>query len=424
MIYPWQLKPLQSYVASLFFQHKHVMVILPRQEGKTELGVRLGGHMISQPLTRTGLFLTKSKKAAKKMTREKSLRLFEPATFQVNTELIYNKKCPTAAIFIDSVDKDPSRIRGGTYHYIHWAEVAFSEFEEGVTTEQVFHTVIKPTQKNTHGYSFLESTPNGDDGWKELFENAKSLGYFPIRMPLSKLVEMGLYDEGHFLEIKSQTPDLMFRQEYECEFVSFSGVVYEEMKPHHIWADMPAPESWHNVFIAIDWGYDPSATCITFAYIQDGRICVFDEIYEKKLLIPEIAQAIKDRMNKWNILRVSGVGDHEPRSIEELTRLGVPVSPCKKVDVLGNRMEIKTKFLQNKLYIHPRCKFVLKDLGAATWDLKKRGEIEYARCSWGHFDGEASLRYLVRAFEGFNQASPVQLPHSPNTVHEMALRRQ
>lgn len=424
MISPWQLKPIQAYVASLFFQHKHVMVILPRQEGKTELGVRIGRHLIGQPVTRTGLFLTKSKKAAKKMTREKCLRLFEPDLFQVNTELIYNKKCPTSALFIDSVDKDPSRIRGGTYHYVHWAEVAFSEFEEGVTTEQVFHTVIKPTQKETHGYSYLESTTNGEDGWKDLFENAKQLRYFPIRLSLSKLVELGLYQEEHFLQLKSETPDLMFRQEYECEFVSFSGLAYDEKRPHHTWGDMPPPESWHQVFIAIDWGYDPSATCVLFAYLQDSRICVFDEIYEKKLLIPEIADAIKARLNKWNIARVSGVGDHEPRSIEELTRLGVPVSPCNKVDVLGNRMELKTKFKQDLLYIHPRCTFTHKDLGAATWDLKKRGEIEYKRCSWGHFDAEAALRYLVRAFEGFKQNTHIELPHSPNTLSEMILRRQ
>ncbi len=37
MINAWELRPIQSLVASAFFHYKHVMLMLPRQEGKTEL---------------------------------------------------------------------------------------------------------------------------------------------------------------------------------------------------------------------------------------------------------------------------------------------------------------------------------------------------------------------------------------------------
>lgn len=393
------------------------MVILPRQEGKTELGVRLEHACISNnKQTRQGLFLTKSKEAAKKMTREKLTRVFDDTIFTVNTEIIINKAREQNCIYIDSVDKRPNKLRGGTYHMIHWAEVAFSEFDHGVTVHDVYHQVLKPTLRESKGYSYLESTTNGKNGWYEMFENAKELGYHPVKFSLSQLVEMGLRTREEYDELKRGTPDLVFRQEYECEFVTFSGLAYEEMRPHHVWKDMPPPGHSMRSWIAIDWGYSPSATCTLFGYVRGGRICIYDEIYGTKLLNEELANLIKQKMNQWNVFSLGGVGDHEPRSIEELTRLGIPVSPCNKVNVLGNRMEIKSLFLQDKLYIHPRCKMLLRDLEAATWDPDKPGELNYATCSWGHYDGEAALRYFVRQFKDVVEHKEIEIPTDPQAI--------
>lgn len=406
MLDPWNLYPVQSLVASAFFKFKHICLMLPRQEGKTELGCRLGHSLIANNKSRQGIFLTKSRGAAEKMTREKYNRIFPVDRFRVNTELIYNKDFPEACIYIDSVDKRPDKLRGGSYHYIHWAEVAFSEFEKGIVIGDFLERVIKPTQRKTHGYSLLESTPNGPNGWADLFQNARSLGFVPIVFSLSKLVEMGLQTEAEYRYLKATTPDLVFRQEYECEFVVFEGVIYKEFLDHLIWKDMPPPSAWQMCVFAVDWGYDPSATCVLFAYVLDGRICVFDEIYDKFMLIDDIKTQIKAKYNAWGITRQTGVGDHDPRNIEELVREGIAVEPADKTNVLGARLEIKSRFLNDNLFIHPRCTNLIKDLLAATWDKKKHGELNDKVCTWGHFDAESALRYLVRAFKGVEIKAP------------------
>lgn len=423
MIEPWKLRPIQALLSSLFFEHKHLMVILPRQEGKTELGVRLGHNCIANPKqTRQGLFLTKSKEAAKKMTREKLTRIYAQDSFDVNTEIVINKQRRENCLFIDSVDKRPDKLRGGTYKFIHWAEVAFSEFDHGITVHDVYHKVLKPTLRDGKGLSYLESTPNGKNGWYEMFQNAKELGYFPVHFSLSKLVELGLRTREEYDELKRQTPELVFRQEYESEFVSFQGLAYEELQPKHIWKDMPAPEDYMRCYISIDWGYFPSATCVLFGYVIDGRICIFDELYGKKWLLSDVANEIKKKLQLWNIAKIGGVGDHEPRSIAELTKLGIPVSPCDKTNVTGNRLEIKTLLKQNKLYIHPRCEWLLKDLQSAEWDNKKDGELRESICSWGHFDGEASLRYFVRQFKDVVQTTKEKLPANYNQLINQQMR--
>lgn len=414
-------KPIQSLVAAQFFKHRHVMVMLPRQEGKTELGVRLMRSLITpEHQTRQGLFLAKSKTSLKKMSSEKFKRLFDDQIFEVNTEVIYNKKNQFSKVFIDSVDKDTNKLRGGTYHLIHWAEVAFSELQLGMTVHDVHSKILKWTLKETNGMSYYESTANGDNGWKEMWLDYDRYPDFKrICYSGSQLVDMGLMEQSFFDDMKSKTPRLEFEQEVECKFVTFTGRAYEEFKEHHIWNEMPGPNG-AQVFFAIDWGWEPSATCVLFGFNYKGRICIFDEIYSQHLLNSDLMALIQDKFNFWKCDKVMGVGDHDPKSIQELLNAGIPVGLCDKVNVLGNRMEVKTLFKQNNLYIHPRCSFVIKDLNNAVFHAKKNdGSLDDGKCKWGHWDGESTLRYLIRMFAAHKEQEYIPLA---SNLDEKSLR--
>ena len=405
------------------------MAILPRQEGKTELGIRLLRDLTGRPFTKSSLFLAKSHASAKKMAREKFLRLFERNIFAVNTELVYHKAHPTSQVFIESVDVEPDRLRGGTYGMIHWAEVAFSKFQLGVTVMDVWDKCVGPTLKETDGFVYLESTNNGKNGWYDLWTNAKEFGFATLRVSLSEMVHLGLVEQWEYDQLSRTTQPDVFRQEYECEFITFMGKVYPEFQPFHVLLDMPGPRLDQKVAIAIDWGYHPSATCVLFAYIQGGQIFVFDELYETEQLPIATAEAIRAKLAHWSVTSFGAVADHEPDRNEELNRRGIACSPADKVDLLGNRVQIKELLFQNRLFFHPRCKFTLRDLDAAVWDLKKsdKGEIDYQQCTWGHFDAEAALRYLVRELGEMESAEPqdrsLLLKDEASAEMQMARRR-
>ena len=73
------LRPIQALAASLFFRHRRLLVIGPRQYfGKTELGVRLAHDLTAQPGASTSMFVAKNSLARKKATREKFMRIFDP----------------------------------------------------------------------------------------------------------------------------------------------------------------------------------------------------------------------------------------------------------------------------------------------------------------------------------------------------------
>ncbi len=413
-----QLKPVQSLAASLFLRCRKLMLVLPRQEGKTELGVRIARELHNTPETRTTLFLAKSKVAGKKAVREKFSRLFDQETFAVNTEIVYRKDCVTSNVFMDSVDKDPDRIRGGTYHYVHWSEVAFSKLDHGVTINDVYQKIIAPATRKANGYVLLESTMNGKNGWNDLLENCKELGFSKLVVPFSQMLNMGLVTLEEYLAVKNTTHPDIFRQEYECEAVTFQGRAYPEFTEELI-VEMPNPESWQVVCFAVDWGFT-AATCVLWGYIKDGEINVFHEHYQVQEMPEVTAGHINTTHTHYEVARPVGCGDHDPAKNEELRRRGIKVGLADKVNVLGNRMQIKELLWKKKLKIHPRCKMLIKDLQAAVWDVKTEGELDEKQCTWGHFDAEAALRYLVREFSRLERTQPEKNPHSGPEGDEMS----
>ncbi len=396
----------------MFFRHRRLLLVLPRQfGGKTELGVRLLQSCLSEPDPTSGLFIAKDTKSARRATREKFLRVFDDRLFSVNTDRIVKRANERAVINIGSIDKDADRLRGGTNHVIHGSEVAFWKMDHGETIPGVFDKVLNPTTRIYNGYVLLETTLNGKNGFHDLWENAKDYGFQRLLVPLSRMLEMNLITQEDFDTTKASTHPLVFRQEYECEFITFLGRAYDEFDAVIHVQDVAPPADWQKVVVSIDWGFDPSATCVLFAYVQGDVLHVFDEIHAMKQLPQETAAEIKAKFEHYRVTEFAAVADHDTARVEELNLRGIPCGLAKKVNVMGNRMQIKEMLYNDKIIIHPRCKFLIRDLETAVWSKKKEGELDYAQHTYNHADGEAALRYMVRELSSAETPAPEVNPH-------------
>lgn len=404
------LRPIQAMAASLFFKHRRLLVKGPRQYfGKTELGVRLAHNLTSEEGATTSMFVAKNALARKKATREKFMRIFDARDFAVNTELIYNKKHPTSQIFMGSIDKDPGSQRGGTLNFLHMSEMAFWNLEHGETVSDVWQKVLRHLLSQRDGYCYGESTTNGFNGFKDFWDNAKEFGFHTLSVSLSQMLELGLITQDTFDKEKREVHPLVFAQELECEWVTFQGLVYNELDEAVHVAEVPPPEEWQSIIAAIDWGWKPSATSVLFGYVKDEIVYVFDEIYEFEQRIEDTAAAIHEKLRYWGIERFVAVADHDLARNKELEVRGIGTVLADKVNVAGNRIEIKEHLWKGLIRIDPRCKALIRDLSHATWHPKKEGELD-ANCSWGHWDAEAAMRYLIRGLKTHEADEPDENP--------------
>ncbi len=122
----------------------------------------------------------------------------------------------------------------------------------------------------------------------------------------------------------------------------------------------------------LDFGYtnDPSALFCGLIDKASKEIFVFDEMYEKALTNPMIAEKIKSMgYAKEKILADSA----EPKSIQELRVLGLTrVSKCQKgADSIRNGVQAVQDY---KIIVHPKCVNFITEISNYTWAKDKFNE--------------------------------------------------
>ena len=120
----------------------------------------------------------------------------------------------------------------------------------------------------------------------------------------------------------------------------------------------------------MDFGYtnDPTAVPVMFLDKENKKLYVWDELYKKGLS----NRKIKDELTEMGYGKEKYTADSaEPKSIDELSSLGLRVKGAKKgKDSINNGIQ----FIQElEIIIHPRCVNFLTEISNYTWDKDKFG---------------------------------------------------
>lgn len=147
------------------------------------------------------------------------------------------------------------------------------------------------------------------------------------------------------------------------------GLVYENWKEQKFTLE-ELPKDAQTAF-GLDFGYsvDPTSFVVAYISLEQGKIYVYDELYEKKLS----NKMIFDRITEMGYSKEKIIADSaEPKSIDELKGLGLRrIEPAKKgKDSINNGIQ----FIQNfEIIIHPRCVNFLLEISNYQWDKDKFG---------------------------------------------------
>lgn len=188
---------------------------------------------------------------------------------------------------------------------------------------------------------------------KKLFETMKKNN--PRRYAVAGLGNWGIVDGLVYENWKEQNFMLMTKSEYDKM----------EEKP----TDVVFSDKLKNGF-GLDFGYtnDPSAAFIGFVDLDNKKIYVWDEMYQKGLSNKRIYEVL----NSMGYSKDRFTGDSsEPKSIDELKGYGLRISGASKgKDSVNNGIQWIQDF---EIIIHPRCVNFLTEISNYTWDTDKFG---------------------------------------------------
>jgi len=152
-----------------------------------------------------------------------------------------------------------------------------------------------------------------------------------------------IYGKGEFAANDKAIYTFEVVEDYEAEFVAFG----------------------------LDWGYSSDPTAVVAVYKNGDNIYLEEILYEKGLVLKDIA----DKLNKLDITKSEEIwcDSSEPRSIEELYRMGFNAKPVKKGP---DSIKFGISVLQNhKIHIHKKSQNLINEMYAYQYATDKYGYV-------------------------------------------------
>jgi phage terminase large subunit len=152
-----------------------------------------------------------------------------------------------------------------------------------------------------------------------------------------------IYGKGEFAPNDKAIYNFEIVEDYEAEFVGFG----------------------------LDWGYSQDPTAVVAVYKNGDNLYLEEIVYEKGLVLKDIG----DRLNKLDITKQEEIwcDSSEPRSIEELYRMGFNAKPVKKGP---DSIKFGISVLQNhKIHIHKKSQNLINEMYAYQYATDKYGYV-------------------------------------------------
>jgi phage terminase large subunit len=229
-------------------------------------------------------------------------------------------------------------------------------------------TVYQPMFSTTNGWAIFMSTPYGYNHWYDMVEYAKDHPdewyYSEATWRDNPMVSKSFIDQVR-KEHEARGRLSTFLQEYELEFRTVEGAVYPEFnRKVHMVDPMDIPTEG-TIYAGIDFGWD-NPTAVIFVLIDyDDNWWIFDEIYARRTIMTDIADAIRNKLAGRRVSLM--IGDSaQQEAIATLQQQGLPVSPVEKrmdsiptgIGLIAERLKPRTQVVgepRPKLFVSSTC---------------------------------------------------------------------
>jgi len=334
---------------------------------------------------------------------------------------------------------DPASLKGPSVSGI------YIEQAEGIS-EEVFDTLSGRLRQ------WGNVNEPGTEGWEyvQKYKNATNYGKIPKEyyilcanpapcwikdkfidknMPNWKVIHLKTEDNKFlnpdFIEnLRKTKSDAWIKRYLDGSWDALAGAIYPEFTMNNVIDPIDAnffKDKNYKIICAIDPGFQHYTAVVWAALLPTGHIYVFDEVYEKEMLISDIIKKI----NEVNIYYGSNNMPIKPmyiidyaanahsltdgKSVADIFRAhGIMPQNADKA-VLPGIMRIKELFKSNKIKISSNCKNLTKELFAYCWD-EKNPDKPIKKFD----DAVDCLRYIINKEYRPNKAIYEQPSYSPD----------
>ena len=305
--------------------------------------------------------------------------------------------------------EDPDQGRGQGLDWL-W-------IDEVCELSQPHWDVIRPSLAGDTVAFFTTSPRSFDWVYKELYKPAKDgiAGYWVCHAKTVESANPRINSEFLGRE-RAQMSPTMFAQEYEADFVNFTGAVYGELVSKHILRseidikrllpEWPQIADWRVATIGLDTGADHPFGAVKLVAAEKGLVVV-GEYLERNRTFAEHSMALQNlarpHKTKW------AINKNERQPIMELDRHGIrPLQPAEN-DQLAGTERVKTWLYNNQLwFIEAMCPKTIEQMLALRYaEVRRDGQDRDKMLVFKKNDELPDcIRYAAMTFPSLPVAAP------------------
>ena len=285
---------------------------------------------------------------------------------------------------------------GRSYDLIIFDEAALADGRDA------FNVALRPTLDKDNSKAIFISTPRGRNNWfAEFFDrgfNDEFAEWCSIRATYKDNPRMSELDIS---EAKKSMSDAEFRQEYEADFNTYEGQIWNFNHEECIVNNESLETKSMDVFAGLDVGYrDPTAFCVIAYDWDEEKYFVLDEYLDAEKTTEQHAEVIQSMITKWDIDYIYIDSAAQQTRFDFAQNYDISTINAKKsiLDGIGHVAGIVDN---DKILVDQRCSEVLSCLDQYQWDPNPNLAKEKPKHNRASHMADA-LRYALYSFETTN----------------------
>jgi len=297
-----------------------------------------------------------------------------------------------STIRMGSVNQVDSTV-GRSYDFIIFDEAALADGKDA------FNVALRPTLDKEGSKALFISTPRGRNNWFAEFYDRGFSDEFPewlsIRADYRENPRMSQSDVD---EARKSMSDAEFRQEYEADFNTYEGQVWNFNFEECVANLEELDTSKMDVFAGLDVGYrDPTALCV-IAYDWDKqKYYLVEEYFDSEKTTEKHAEEISFLIDKWDIDYVFMDSAAQQTRFDFAQQYDISTINAKK-SVLDGIAAVATILDNDYMTVDQHCHETLASVDQYQWDPNPNLLREKPKHNRACHMADA-LRYALYSFE-------------------------